>query len=340
VKTRSVVRTTIRWLLFGTWLAIGLAVIFACFFRGGRDAEIANSGMDFRIERAAPPQQNLLSDVHGEAISNDIDASAGMNFSGSGSGGGGSGLGRIHGLGNIDTGGGLGKGVHDGSVSGNGMAAVRPKAVTIPAPKVALKPSAADAGESSSDVDRKLADLPLGNIAFNTPETIPLGENARIELLVSLKQAEDELRQAVRAAGPVETAHVKISDQMEARLTGLGFRIEAITPERQAVTRGEPTQWQWQIEPNRSARLELHLTLSALIEVDGVPATRAVRTFERTIQVEVPLIHRVTDFLVSYDQLLLSFVLIPVVGGIYRHVRKKKRSAAANEETPPSRQAA
>jgi hypothetical protein len=29
-----------------------------------------------------------------------------------------------------------------------------------------------------------------------------------------------------------------------------------------------------------------------------------------------------------------------VAGGIYRHVRKKKRSASANEETPPSRQAA
>lgn len=191
-----------------------------------------------------------------------------------------------------------------------------------------------------SDVDRKLANLPLGNIAFNTPETIPFGEDARIELLVSLKEAEEELRQAIRAAGPVESARVKISDQMEARLTGLGFRIEAITPERQAVTRGQRTQWQWQIEPNRSDTLELHLTLSALIEVDGVPATRAVRTFERTIYVEVPLVHRVTDFLAGHLEVLLSFVLLPVAGGVYRHVRKKKRNTVPSDDAPPTRRAA
>ena len=49
--------------------------------------------------------------------------------------------------------------------------------------------SSAPAADPMAEVDRKLAQLPLGNIAFNTPDTIGMDENATIELLVSLQQA-------------------------------------------------------------------------------------------------------------------------------------------------------
>jgi hypothetical protein len=391
VKTRSVLRTTLRLSFFSAWLAIGFVAVAVCFLGGAGDTQIADSGLDFQSgapapvspqkEPAAAPESSaeqpstfphitgtadidtggglgkpasafrvseeslpdgdkLWAGMSDEAIGDNLDASKGLNFSGTGSGGGGSGVGRI-GLGNVGT---IGKGGGntEGHGYGSGKAATRPKKVSVKPPIIKAEPSvAAKETDLDSDVDQKLADLPLGNIAFNTPESIPFGDSARIELLVSLKQAEEELRRAVRAEGPVETARVKISDQMEARLTGLGFRIEAITPERQALTRGEPTQWQWQIEPNKSATLELHLTLSALIEVDGVPATRAVRTFERTIYVEVPLVSRVSDFLAGHLELLMSFVLIPVAGGTFRYVRnQRKRGSQPPDQAPPAKQAA
>lgn len=191
-------------------------------------------------------------------------------------------------------------------------------------------PAAAPAPEEElSELDRKLAELDLGNIAFNAPETIPYGEAATIELLASLKEAEESLREAVRGDGPVESAKVKLGDRMEARLTGTGFRIEAITPEVQALSRQQRTQWRWEIEPTRPADLELHLTLSAIFRIEGESVTRTIQTFERTIYVDVPFTKRVTNFVAGNYQFIGSAVVIPIVGGFYHRHRKRRRSAAA-----------
>jgi hypothetical protein len=190
-------------------------------------------------------------------------------------------------------------------------------------------PAAVAPEDELSELDRKLAELDLGNIAFNAPETIPYGEAATIELLASLKEAADALREAVRGDGPVESAQVQLGDRMEARLTGTGFRIEAITPEVQALSRQQRTQWRWEIEPTRPADLELHLTLSAIFRIDGESVTRTIQTFERTIDVDVPFTRRVSNFVAGNYQFIGSAVVIPIVGGLYHRHRKKRRAAAA-----------
>jgi hypothetical protein len=267
-----------------------------------------------------------------------------LGLSGIGEGGGGSGEGI--GLGNIGTlksGGGSGNGIGYGS----GTAAAH-----APAPDIAVDTSAkppmppdaiiSGAGDAMSEVDRQLDALPLGNIAFNTPESIPLGHTATIELLASLKEAEAELRQSVRGIGAVESAHdIKLSNQMEAKVTGLGFRIEPITPERQAVSHTQETRWRWQIEPTKSDALELNLTLSALIKIDGESSTRTLRTFEKTILVNVPLGQRIATAMNDNFELITTVVLIPVAGGTWRYVRnRKRRQSSSPDETQPSRRAA
>ena len=282
----------------------------------------------------------------------------GLGLSGSGEGGGGAGegigLGNIgnigHGsasdqtsIGNLKSGGGSGYGTGYGS----GRASAHPAARSISVDETAKPPMPPDAIVSSTDdamseVDRKLEALPLGNIAFNTPESIPLGHTATIELLASLKETEAELRQSVHAFGAVDSAHdIKISDQMEAKVTGLGFRIEPITPERQVVSHTQETEWRWQIEPTKSDALELNLTLSALIKIDGESSARTIRTFEKTILVNVPLGQRITTAMSNNFELLTTVVLLPVAGGTWRFVRKRKRrqSAAPDDEISP-RQAA
>lgn len=175
------------------------------------------------------------------------------------------------------------------------------------------------------EIDRKLASLPLGNIAFNAPETIPLGDSATIELLVSLREAEEELREAVSAAGPVETARVRVSPYMEASLSGLGFSIESATPARQMLSKSQRTKWQWQIETTKADALELTLTLSALFTVGGQERTRAIRTFEKTILVDVPITHRVAQFVSNNTELLGTLLVIPIVGALYRRFRRKRQ---------------
>ena len=105
----------------------------------------------------------------------------------------------------------------------------------------------------------------------------------------------------------------------------MNFRIEAITPEQQAISSSERTAWRWQIEPTKSDKLELHLTLSALITIDGEPTARTIRTFDRTILVDVPFGQHLTNAATSHIELITSAVLIPILGGAYRQYRKRKR---------------
>jgi hypothetical protein len=99
---------------------------------------------------------------------------------------------------------------------------------------------------------------------------------------------------------------------MEAHLSGVGFKVEPITPERQAVTASERTEWRWQIEPTRTGRLSLHLTLSANLDVAGRSVPRTMRTFEHDIEVEVTWSERTKLFLAGNWQWLWTALLIPI----------------------------
>lgn len=177
-------------------------------------------------------------------------------------------------------------------------------------------------------VDRILSRLELGNVAFNAPATLWVRETAIIELLLSMQHSIEELQKAITAPGEKAGARVRISNEMEARLSGPGFKIEAITPEVQAVSASEPTQWKWEIEPTKSGSHHIHLTLSAHLQVEGQRVPRLIRTFERSIRVNVTWRERAGLFLSGNWQWLWTAILVPVVPWLLRRwkrVGKKQR---------------
>ena len=52
------------------------------------------------------------------------------------------------------------------------------------------------------------------------------------------------------------------------------------------------TEWKWIIEPTKEGTQSLHLTLSALLDVQGRQMPRVIRTFERTIDVRSSVAER------------------------------------------------
>lgn len=208
-----------------------------------------------------------------------------------------------------------------------------------PASAEAVAKLAAD-DDPFAAIDRKLASLPLGSIAFNTPQSVSFGDVATIELLASLKETEAELRNAIRESGAVETGAIRLSHRMDARLTGAGFKIEAVTPDVQALSRNEQTRWLWQIEPTKTETLDLHLTLSALLTIDGEAMTRSVRTFERTIEVNVPLQSQVLAFAGQHFEWLITTLAVPLSGALYYRFRRRKRAIESETREQPLSRAA
>jgi hypothetical protein len=142
-------------------------------------------------------------------------------------------------------------------------------------------------------VDAALQKLNLGQIAFKVPEVLPLKQHATVVLLLSPTQSAGELtatlRQETAQGEKVESAHIQISGLMEAKLIGPAFAIHAITPEEpQMVSRTEPTEWKWDVEPKTAGNQDLHLTINAIVKFDGVNRPRTIRSFDRVIRVDVP----------------------------------------------------
>lgn len=144
----------------------------------------------------------------------------------------------------------------------------------------------AEEEDGTSSIDRFLDSLETANLAFNSPATMNLDRTAVVQLVVGPGRTEEDLARLITEAGEVQSASVRIADDMEAKLTSGAFRITPITPALQSVSRREPTEWKWEVQPLQPGPQRLHLTLTAVFLVDGRERQRAT-TFERIIEVGV-----------------------------------------------------
>lgn len=182
-----------------------------------------------------------------------------------------------------------------------------------------LAPSPSD---RFSAVDRILEQLEFGNIVFNAPKTMNLHDTAVIHLVLGLKAPLDDLKRMIEAAGEKEGARIRVANRMEARLSGPDFSITAITPEMQAVSHNDITEWKWEVKPSDKGNHNLHLTLSAILSVEDESTPRAIRTFDKIITVEVSWLQRIDSFWKKNWQWIWAALLIPALGWLWKSKRK------------------
>jgi hypothetical protein len=181
-------------------------------------------------------------------------------------------------------------------------------------------------------VDLELNKLRRGNIAFNAPTTLALGGSAQVQLVLSARDSIQELKKRITEIGEKRGATVKFSPKMEAHLTGINFKIQAITPELQAVGGQGTTEWRWEVEPTKTGTHPLHLTLSAYIRLSGEQTPYTIRTFETTMKIRVTWFDRVSDFVGGNWQWLWAVVVAPLAAAAWR---LRKRSPQPAEPSPP-----
>lgn len=205
-----------------------------------------------------------------------------------------------------------------------------------PTPAQSLPPPTKLPHDPIAAIDRMLENMDFGNIAFNAPNSMNLYDTSVIQLKLSLATPIDELKLMIEAEGAKEGARIRVSDRMEARLSGSNFAITAITPETQAVSGFDVTEWKWEIKPASEGRHRLHLTLSALLIVEGTSTPRAIRTFDKVIEVEVKWHQRAGSFFKKNWQWLWAALLIPIAGWLWKRRRLARRRIrqAAVEKKP------
>ncbi len=177
-------------------------------------------------------------------------------------------------------------------------------------------------------IDQILKDMARGHIAFNVPDSVMhVGQASTIQLLLDLSKPIEELESMIRTSGVVESHQIKVSEIMEARLTGNGFQITAITPEEQPVSTIETTEWKWDIKAVEQGNQRLHLTLSAIIQIAGQKQKRSIQTFDREILIKVSFGKRVSNFIGKNWQWLWTALFIPVVSWLWKRKKRVKKKS-------------
>jgi hypothetical protein len=189
--------------------------------------------------------------------------------------------------------------------------------------------AAPDTDTSTAVVDRLLAQLQPGHVAFNAPQAINVEDTVLVQLVVSPGASRTELRERIEGPGRVVDEAVQVANTMQARLTGEGFRITAQTPERQLVSSGV-TEWAWEITPMAPGRHTLTLALDALVPLDGSVVPRTLRTFRKPIEVDVTAGQRVSSFVEAHGKWVWTTLLVPAFGWAAK--RRKDRKAAAQRD--------
>lgn len=180
-------------------------------------------------------------------------------------------------------------------------------------------------------VDRKLAKLGFGNIAYNVPKRMNIRDTAVIQLKLSLKTSIDELERMIEATGEKRGERIKVSDRMEAQLDSSDFAIIPIGDKIQAVSRNDITKWEWEVKPISEGRHFLHLTVSVLLLVENTSTPKAVCTFDKMIEVQVTGLQRVGMFFEKNWQWVWTVIFVPIVAWLWQRKRGVKANVSRSD---------
>lgn len=196
------------------------------------------------------------------------------------------------------------------------------------------QPAPAARRPALASIDEAIEAMEWGNIVFNVPERIRLGQAQTIQLLLSPTQTAQQLRQQIRldTSDNLRDTTIRVSTVMHADLQGGAFNILSITPEVQAISRKEPTEWRWEVWGTAPGpQQSLHLTLYAIFEINGREMPRSIQTFEEVIEIDVTLSQQISQFVGNNWQWLWTALVIPLVG--WMRERWKHRHQPSSPQT-------
>ena len=187
-----------------------------------------------------------------------------------------------------------------------------------------ITPPQSEVPEPLSPVDRILESMQWGNIVFNAPQAMRLRETRRVHLLLGPSQTVEELEDMLSSSDTLMHARVRFANRMQAKLTGDGFEVKPITPELQAASARDVTEWKWDVIASEAGEHELHLVLNAIIEVEGKDLPRAIKTFDQVIVVQVSIGQRISGFVSENWKWLWTAILVPLAGWLWKRRQGQK----------------
>jgi hypothetical protein len=165
-------------------------------------------------------------------------------------------------------------------------------------------------------MERAYAQLREGQLAFNPPQEMRVGESAIVRLRLTRygNVAAPTLVAGLGSDRRVLTDIVRVGSTMRAQLSGDTFEVDPLSNEEQLVVGDIYNEWAWRVVPQTGGTHALTLRISAVITVDSEKMIRDFPVKETTVTVQVSLMRTVGQALGEYWKELLG-LLVPTGSG-------------------------
>jgi hypothetical protein len=161
-------------------------------------------------------------------------------------------------------------------------------------------------------------------MAFSVPEIANIKDNITVQLLIDTIKNEKELTKELNSSVNATTSKVLISKILDAKIVATDFTITKITPERQAIAETVPTEWLWELSATKSGTHDVHLTITAIVDVEGVKAERHIKTFEKVVKIEITNKQIILEFISKYWQWMFTVFLLPMITLAWKKFKNKE----------------
>jgi hypothetical protein len=184
-----------------------------------------------------------------------------------------------------------------------------------------LKSSVDKAVNWVSTVRNEINDLPLGQILFNPPKEMKVGQTERIVVRIS-QNLHINLLENLRGKGLPEISIEKVGSFMKVKLTGESFKVKAFNEEGQLVLDNSITEWAWDVLPLKSGAKKLHLLISVRIKLSFGEEKKDFPIIDKDVKVNVNPIYTVKYFISNNWKWLATALILPILGWALKTIMK------------------
>lgn len=188
---------------------------------------------------------------------------------------------------------------------------------------------AAEAVSLAEKVQAEFARLGKGNILYNPPTEMTVGESERVEVRITQGGQEALQAEPLKGSGAPQIEQIPVASFMKVRLTGDGFEIMPLSSEEQVVVQDGYTEWAWDVTPQKSGDHRLAITVIARVKLQGFSdEQKDLDIIERDIHVRVNPAHSVRTFFADNMSWILPTILIPLALALGNRAWKRYKSRA------------
>lgn len=170
--------------------------------------------------------------------------------------------------------------------------------------------------------DDIMSQLEPANMVFGVdPKRSNISDSISVTMLIDLSKNIQDLKASVKNSEIVTASRIEVSKVVVARVIAPDFKVVAITPEEQPISHFETTKWEWELVPLKTGKHQIHVTVNAEVQVEGVRKVRSIETFRETVEIEITAWQVIKFWIANYWQWSFTTLILPL--GLWLYKKKK-----------------